>query len=424
MKKLNKKQKDHIKNILKKTLNIFCYICTGILAIILLIVCLQGCQNKPQKVSAESYNSNNKYHYTLINDGEDGSYINLNKQNSILSYYNLPSVNVEDFSSEGTYQTFNVLVDTNTQVVYQNDYEYVKSFNYRFRVCGQNDTTELYWRLYDINVNLQNGTSRSVLEKASNFYNDYYYDIYNSAIDYVSSLTFYQVGGNEYLFDYYELASFTFNKDFNYNAPFYIDRSLPSSPVPPYDMPVNQTYMEYDTGNFVSNGQLFDKIRWNIRNNSGQEFYILTGDGDVISSHDYHGFTWVSLQYINSNTNTIVDVCSRTTGIALLDGAYVTFYQNNSLWVLDNYRHIVFLEPLNQDLIYALEMFNNNNQYSYGGTVVSGDINNIFTLIASAFMAWLPIMNMYLLPGITIGTLLFIPLVAMLVFAIIRIIKK
>lgn len=58
------------------------------------------------------------------------------------------------------------------------------------------------------------------------------------------------------------------------------------------------------------------------------------------------------------------------------------------------------------------------------GSNVNGEIGDVFTLISGAFSGLTGLFSIGILPGITFGMLLFIPLVAGVVFAIVKIIKK
>lgn len=57
-------------------------------------------------------------------------------------------------------------------------------------------------------------------------------------------------------------------------------------------------------------------------------------------------------------------------------------------------------------------------------TQINGDIGDVFSLFTSAFTGLAGLFSITILPGITVGMLLFLPLVAIIVFAIIKIIKK
>lgn len=57
-------------------------------------------------------------------------------------------------------------------------------------------------------------------------------------------------------------------------------------------------------------------------------------------------------------------------------------------------------------------------------TSVQGNMGDVFALFTSAFSGLAGLFSITILPGITIGMLLFLPLVAIIVFAIIKIIKK
>lgn len=375
MKKLNKKQKEHIKKVFVKMINIFCYICTGILAVFLLIATLQSCRAKSLKgVSAESLPQLNNLSHTswvlneVIADTEPVHYY-LNFENSADTLYSgIGSSGDTIYYQYGT--TRPTAYDFDTGWAYQSD-------RYLYIIDGVDvDNVAL------INWFYQNGVLQN------------------------------------------EISYFTFNKDFNYNAPLNVSVTSPYGVSVSGGVDVGTLYKKLviNTGWFVSNGNYYNSIEFWYQITDGMYFDYGNNQYKQGPSSMY---TYWCTYYVNSSTNIMTTVNQRDSVAFMPTSTTYGYYQaNSSTWQVDSYRHITFLDLLNESTRDGLESFNNNNQNSYSGNVISGDINNIFTLIASAFTAWLPVMSTYLLPGITIGTLLFIPLVALLVFAIIRVIKK
>lgn len=422
MKKLNKKQKDHIKSIFFKGLHVICYILSVLFIVLCVIVGANSCQQRNTRgVSAESYDVNNRYKYTLIFGEDSSGNIELSTQNKILDKFNLSNDDVDGTSV--VLQSYVVDLPINTQLeIGFNNLVDVPSFQYDFVAYNGDGVSGRYWRLDSLSVVFEDGSSSLLLQKYNSYYNDYAYNTFYD-VDYFSVINFYSVGANQYLFDMVQLDTFVFNKVFNYNAPMGLTLSSPYGQSALWtDTPSSyDAHIYYDVGWFVSNGQLFNRIVY--RCSDSASMYFDFGNNQI--KQGGVGWSYSTLEYWNTSTNSVVIVNMRDIVAFMPSSTTYAYYQSNSAtWQVDDYRSLYFIDSLSQSNINALNRFNNNNQNSYSGNVTGGDINNIFTLIGSAFTSLLPVMSTYLLPGITIGTLLFIPLVALLVFAIIRIIKK
>lgn len=73
----------------------------------------------------------------------------------------------------------------------------------------------------------------------------------------------------------------------------------------------------------------------------------------------------------------------------------------------------------------TLQLLQVRTSSSQSVSVLGGDGNlDVFTLIAGAFTGLVPLFEVQLLPYLTIGTLLFVPLVVLLIFAILKVLNK
>lgn len=400
-----------------------------LLVLFLILASIFG--KKAQSVSAESYSPNNKYYYHL----------NYESWTPSGGYYDIPSSTLEyvmedngiDTSRQpsGTsvlqykYLTYDLPIGTQVKVSSDN-YINVNYIRYTFYTLRDGDN-DVYWSLNNVKLASDESfnTTYDVISKHTLVAGDYDYAVYTYK-DIYSTEEFYSINGNKYLYTITTLSSFVFNKAFNYNAPLgttidglYGDTSWDSSGQ-------NMRYKTYNVGYFLSNGQVYNQLKyWGIQSD-GNTIYGMnsTASGQGLMSAPSGYWLYSMLYYVNTDTNTEVLVNARDLVPYNSSSGASLYYANSSTWQVDEYRYLYFLDDLSDANKLVLEKFNNNNQFAYSGTVASGDVNNVFTLVGSAFASWLPILGLSILPNITLGMLLFIPLVGMLVFAIIRIIKK
>lgn len=292
------------------------------------------------------------------------------------------------------------------------------------------------YRLKRITYQIDNSTWW-FLNKHNSTDSDYRYDIiaddFKLLINNNSDIT-----TDSFIVNFYRVATptyFTFNKVFNYNAPWYT--SLGSSYIQsgttimePWVYNTGWAYKRedrLDVGYFLSGGQVFNRIviESKISVNGDLAFLYDSASGKQYNAPE-NDWIYLNLYYENTDNNTriIVNYRDLITGYDSTLGLPWSAYDDTTTWVNDDYRQIVFLGYLDEKLVTSINAFNNNNQTSVSGNIVGADTTNVFTLVGSAFTGLLPVLNTMLLPGITIGMLMFVPLVAMLVFAIIRIIKK
>lgn len=219
------------------------------------------------------------------------------------------------------------------------------------------------------------------------------------------------------------LEKFTFNKAFNYNAPLGISLGQQfGGNVSQAQQTIAGGIYRFilNTGLFYSNGSFFDAIVIDYLNAGVCTFDI----GGILRNGTQDNLAYFALGYRRAGQSTIDFINYRDNLVGYKENATLSYMTTSSTWINDEYRFITLYSTLNNDTRVKLNGFNNNNQNAYNGSSVGNEVNNVFTLVASAFTGLIPILGVYLLPGITLGTLLFLPLVAMLVFVIIKTIKK
>jgi len=421
MKKLNKEKKQQIKKTIFKAINIISYILSVLFIVLMTITGLQSCKSAKGNYADSSYSK--PYYYTEINSGSFG--LQNGSRIELISEFGLDD-------SVGTFDSVERKVVNGVYDIYDSSnstWYYEREIEYTFwRSYGGDTIDEDIWIL------------TKVATTDSDFVLVYLDDIYMSTFVYQQNdfglLSYTYESRLDWFYTITPVTEFTFNKEFNYNAPYsinldndYIDKGALMNGW------TNEYISAYIRGksmtlpNFISNGQVFNKIVWCAEWDTDQ------GTGNVVlyatSSTDYYEIPtgkelYIEMRYVNTTTGNSVVVNKRNTytGYSSVYGLPYNAYVDGTTWINDSYRYLTILGNLTTQQEININAFNNNNQTSVSGFVGSGSVDNVFTLVASAFTAWLPVLSTYLLPGITIGMLLFIPLVAMLVFAIIRIIKK
>lgn len=416
-----------IKDVLKKVLNVFCYVVTGLTIVLGVAMGVNSCAGggrdpkEEQRSSLVQSPKNAQGEFTAVEDyfvyvsKYDG---NLSVDfDDVRSFFNVPGV------SYGTSQSivYHSLFFTDMYMFVNSETYAVKQMIFTFRTYPLTGNTPPYmYRLSNVGFRSVDNSDFWFYGKTGNTYDDnmgtfradFKIVMTSDVISNYAFSSFFQLG---------EKTKFVFNKVFNYNAPYFYTLSAPYIPS------INATTSRYavktyDVGWFFTNGQLFDTIEVWYLVSTGEVAYI--DDKGIRQTAPNGGGVYNYMYFRNSVTSAEVMVNWRD-AIGYTDGnASSVAYLSTSTWRVDSFRSILFLQPLSDENKMNIEQFNNNNQVYTSGYLVSGEVNDVFSLVASAFTGLLPILGVYLLPNITIGTLLFVPLVAMLVFAIIRIIKK
>lgn len=427
---MTKEKKQKIKEKAKKIVNIVCYILSICFIGLMILTGLQSCKTAESN-SAETYNPelNFRYQYTNKYEGD----INPSAQWYFAWVY---SVSGDELPQTAGNTATKYLINNNNQYLqYVYNSEIYAGNNIRIsysKLDGNN------WFITSIDLVKYLGTNNySVVSHLVLVDND------NGIIRYSNFALYsdYRLNDNAQLYVVTELDEsrrFIFNKVFNYNAPE--DLNLGVDYYTPDNVNHtsnngwtyggtstrgNLTYNRYyiNTPSFVTNEQVFNRIVWEIQldTNSALGFTHDNGQTAVWAPNDsscYYG-----LYYVNTNTSTEVLVNYRNQ-LIVYDNVYnlpAFCYTNDTTWTNDNYRYLIFIEPLSTAQYNTISPFNNNVQY---GGFSSGSETTIFTLLAQAFACVGSVLNITILPYMTIGMLLFLPLVVTIIVVIVHLLKK
>jgi len=194
---------------------------------------------------------------------------------------------------------------------------------------------------------------------------------------------------------------------------------------------------DFAVGSFYISGnpsQTFDTIRVVTLNLTTDNAFILNGSTDAvqISADQFaRGAFMVSeVQYRNSQISAGIKVYNFGLTSAKLNGQDINALTSGS-WLNVGYRSIVWTGggdlTINGYSAPASWWLENNalSSASAVSTMILGNSSTgVFGLLASAFTCWGSIFGLALVPGLTIGTLLFVPLVVLVIFSIIKLLQK
>lgn len=394
-----KKQRQRIKAKEKcvKILNICCYISTAILILLLVLAGCQNCGGKSASgVSAESpiqveNLARTQWHFNDVLD------------ETSLEHYDQESWQVAFTTQAGTQYT----------------YIYIDDYTMRY----QNPNSEPYW-CYTAEYGWDGISGQTIT-----FFGEYTYLNYDNE----DLINFLQV--NAKLVN--PLTTFTFNEAYNYNAPLGLNVGITGLPflndlswVNTSDIVAPSTKTETTAKLYVvpfySNGRLYNAI---------QSTYVIARSNNALYTEDKEGavqqvssglpvFAYMSYAYIENDNVAYSDVVNiRNTTQAVYENNNVLVYQEATTWVNDVYRYLNFSGyVITGDLATRLKAYNNNNELViYTNT---DEYTSVFTLLGHVFTSIAPILSLTILPGLTIGIIMFIPLVVAVIFFIIKIIKK
>lgn len=270
---------------------------------------------------------------------------------------------------------------------------------------------------------------------------------YQIGFTYMSKLYGNVVYGNELwtpsFYDYfnYEVRgetgeTFTFAKDWNFNSfaqPNYATGEvLPRAKYPVSAWITNNVDRDINvvTPWFESNGMMFNNIEV-IYKPATDYIYIDDGSGTYrtypsnVANSQYTYF--YQMVYRNSYSGYSKVVCARSS----YSNSGNTYYNYEPIWVGDGYRVLKFTMQLDSKSTFyellsiinvdSIESINNGFVINNNGDIGLG---NVFTLIGQAFAGLVPIMSISIVPGITIGLLLFLPLITGIIILIIWIVKR
>lgn len=223
--------------------------------------------------------------------------------------------------------------------------------------------------------------------------------------------------------------------NYDSNAPFVLYTGSSSGGANTH---ITSAYNTYFVGKFSISGvpnRSFDTIGLVTLNLSVDNAFCLDGASEAVKvsadMYEKGAFIISECYYVDSATNTRLHVFSMGSQRATLNGSEITALVGPT-WANQGFRNLDFVDgsrliDVNGLSASARFQMENNSLSSSSATstwVLGNSSTGVFGLIASAFGAIGGILGIALIPGLTIGTLLFIPLVVTIVLAIIKMMGK
>lgn len=220
-----------------------------------------------------------------------------------------------------------------------------------------------------------------------------------------------------------QVMTFDFAKQINYYAPY--GNNISSFAVDDGSMQSPESYKtyDYDLPLFYSGGYIWNKIVVRYMNAVSLKWYDSSGNVQTFGQNGFASYMW--LEYHNTITNMTLYVNTRNSETHEIINGTTQVTINSSSWLSNDFRTLLFFQEPSSEQKLNLSQFN-NNIYGDSFQTITSDIGlgGVFNLISQAFSAWLPILQIAVLPGITLGLLLFLPLIAGIIIFIIWIVKR
>lgn len=227
----------------------------------------------------------------------------------------------------------------------------------------------------------------------------------------------------------------TGNEAVNYDAsaPFLLYTGV-ANPTDGSALPAQ--YSVFEVGDFYIDGidRLFDRVAITTLALTGEEAFTMTGDdlGFISASQIAKGVFIVSnAYYIEKGTDERVKVLD-IGSTYVEDNGQVYNALIGPQWLNTGYRHIRLVDASTPLAFHGLEAtsgwwFQHNaldSTSSISSFVLGNASTGVFGLIGNAFVSIASIMGIAIVPGLTLGTLMFIPLVVLLIMTIIKMVGK
>lgn len=462
-----KKQKNNEKK--EKVLKILKYIGIGLAWSVLLVGFLallingvKGCSNKSDTKTLkhrDNYVSNvlasngvdlDNYdvYESIFNDSTSALHsVSVALQQKLTTQLNLSALYNADEVPYGDDVRFNYYPN-NSYIIYNGDLSQITRIQVRFSIYNYSESETRYcYRLNSINIFAP--TNIVYAAKDDSAVGDLYgydntYTITSLTSGYSTRFIFDSGDENPLLNTFFVISdktTLTFGDTFNYNAAYQylvaldvnntgyqtITEDLTYYVFRQYDgyittsLNASSYQLTLDLPYFYSNGFLFNQIVFNYVALADTEQVMTLNNGFVPNHYVNQQNTTLiyhSMRYKNSNSGLSLQTNIRNGG---LDSNGVYYWQLTTSWANDNYKTITFISSLNE---YETYFLNNMNNLTIGGGLSSGgSVFDVFTLLGNAFSSFTSLFNVAILPSITIGVLVAIPLVVSLIILLFKMIK-
>lgn len=220
-----------------------------------------------------------------------------------------------------------------------------------------------------------------------------------------------------------QVTQFEFAKQINYYAPY--GDNISSFAVNDGDMQAPNSFRvyEYNLPVFYSGGYIWNKVVVRYINAVALRWYDSEGKVQTFGQNSFASYMW--MEYQNTITNKILVVNSRNSETYEIVNGMTQVTINSSSWLSNDFRNLLFFQEPSSEQKLNLSQFNNNIYGdSFQNTTTDVGLGNVFQLLSLAFASWIPILSIQIVPGITIGLLMFLPLIAGIIVLVIWIVKR
>lgn len=423
---MKKSKKEFIKKKIFQVLHFIGYVSSVILILLCVIAGLKSCnsQNNNNNQSLQ----NNALNLPVLNNSgafldikynyyEDSFIVNYGDLLAVYDFYGL-DYNKDDYDDDYTLTlSFDIeLFNDSFDYVYENE---LTTLEVLFSVYSNQQGD--YLRIDSVYIN---GDLTQEKDTPDPFNLTYFQ--YGAGYDYDF---IYQGDYNPLVslfYNWHEWNYFTFNNQINFMYPFGMTLSnftgdYASGMIEV--LPNTLQRVKYSTGLFYSNGEYFNEIWYDLQPGWSTTYDYNTNSNVLdIRNGPQNSWSYYCMIYNNTLTGSNKIVNMRDSQSYELNGGYGQYLLQSSTWLNDNYRYISYCS-MPKETLTKLQGFNNNNaNFSTGN--ISGSGSDVFSLLTYAFTALVPFFSVMILPGISMGVLIFTPLVVVVLFAIMRIIKK
>ena len=189
----------------------------------------------------------------------------------------------------------------------------------------------------------------------------------------------------------------------------------------------SQTLTIVNNAVFSVNGQFFTTIK--VRIEADHDRVVAKDSSGVYTAYEYQqGYGFISfVMFENNLTGRQLIVMSLETNIGTSENS--GYIKDSLHFINSNYQYVRLFDynlrtscTSPRPISYYDLFFMNNSIGQNGGSY--GEIGDVFGLFTQTFSGLTGLFSIKVLNGITIGMLLFLPLVGIIIFAIIKIIKK